>query len=129
MPENDNVALIRENFERFGRGEGEAVYATWADDAVWHVLDASRYQGTYTRDEYFAMLSTTWATDIPDYSTEVVSCQAFGDELVVVYLRSSGTTPDGPVDSNGGLMIYRVGGGKIVEGWALSRGRDATTPF
>ncbi len=129
MPGDDNVALIRENFERFRRGEGEAVYATWADDAMWYVLDASRYQGSYTRDEYFAMLSTTWATDVPDYSFEVASCEGYGDELVIAHLRSAGTTPDGPIDSNGGLMIYRVVDGKIVEGWALSRGRDATTPF
>ena len=129
MHGDDNAALIRENFERFGRGDGEAVYATWADDAVWHVLDANRYHGDYTRDEYFAMLSTTWVGDVPDYAFEVVSCAAYGDELVVVHLRSSGTTPDGPINPNGGLMIYRLLDGRIVEGWALSRGRDATTPF
>ena len=88
MHGDDNAALIRENFERFGRGDGEAVYATWADDAVWHVLDANRYHGDYTRDEYFAMLSTTWVGDVPDYAFEVVSCAAYGDELVVVHLRA-----------------------------------------
>lgn len=128
MAREENVALIRENFERFGRGEGEAVYATWADDAVWHILDANKYQGTYTRDEYFGMLSTL-AAEIPDYSFEVASCEGYGDELVVVHLRSSGTTPEGPINPNGGLMIYRVVDGKIAEGWAMSGGRDATTPF
>ena len=124
-----NADLVRENFARFARGEGEAVYATWANDAVWHVLDATRYKGDYTRDEYFTMLGTNWATDVQDYAPEVISCEPFGEDLVVVHLRSSGTHVDGPIDEKGGLMIYRVVEGKIAEGWALSRGKDATTPF
>jgi ketosteroid isomerase-like protein len=124
-----NADLVRENFARFARGEGEAVYASWAEDAVWHVLDATRYQGNYTRDEYFTMLGTTWATDVQNYSPEIVSCESYGEDLVVAHLKSSGTHIDGPIDELGGLMIYRITDGKIVEGWALSRGKDATTPF
>jgi uncharacterized protein len=125
----ENAELVRRNFESFAAGEGDAVYATWAPDAVWHILDATQLQGDYTRDEYFAMLATTWAELVPDYSFEVVACEPYGEELVVVYMRSTGTTPNGPIDANGGLMIYRVVDGKIVEGWALSRGRDAKTVF
>jgi hypothetical protein len=93
------------------------------------VLDATRLQGDYTRDEYFTMLATTWAEYVTNYAFELESCEPFGDELVVAYLRSTGDTLDGPIDPNGGLMIYRVLDGRITEGWALSRGRDATVPF
>ena len=124
-----NAELIRRNFELLRQGRGEAVYATWAPDAVWHVLDATRLQGDYTRDEYFTMLATTWAEYVSDYSFDVVDCRSYGTDLVVVHLRSRGTTSDGPIDDTGGLMIYRVVDGMIVEGWALSRGRDAHTPF
>jgi hypothetical protein len=124
-----NADLIRENFARFARGEGEAVYATWADDAVFHVLDATRYHGNYSRDEYFTMLATTWGADTQDYQFTVVSCEAYGDDLVVAHLKSIGTHIDGPIDERGGLMIYRIANRKIVEGWALGRGTDATTPF
>ena len=127
--EDTNAELIRRNFELFQQGHGEAVYAAWAPDAVWHVLDATRFQGDYTRDEYFTMLGTTWAEEVPDYAFDVVDCRSYGNALVVVHLRSRGTTSDGPIDENGGLMIYRVVDGKIMEGWALSRGRDARTPF
>ncbi len=126
---DSNADLVRENFARFARGEGEAVYATWADDAVWHILDASRYRGDYTRDEYFALLAGNWATDVTDYRFEVEVCESFGEELVVAYLKSSGVSVDGPIDENGGLMIYRVVNGKVAEGWALSRGKDAKTGF
>lgn len=129
MGNAENAELIRRNFEYYAAGEGEAVYATWAPDAVWHILDATPLQGDYTRDEYFTMLATTWAETVSDYRFEVASCEAYGDELVVVYLRSSGSTPSGPIDPNGGLMIYRVVDGTIVEGWSLSRGGDAATPF
>jgi hypothetical protein len=109
--------------------KGKPVYASWAEHAVWQVLDATRYQGDNTRDEYFTMLGTTWATDVQNYSPEIVSCESYGDDLVVAHLKSSGTHIDGPIDEMGGLMVYRVANGKIVEGWALSRGKDATTPF
>jgi len=129
MGASENAALIRRNWELFAEGQGEAVYATWAEDAVWHVLDATRFQGDYTRDEYFTMLSTTWTEYVTSYRPELVSCESFGDELVVAYLRSTGETLEGPIDPNGGLMIYRVLDGRIIEGWAVSRGRDATTLF
>ena len=64
-----------------------------------------------------------------NYVSELESCEPFGDELVVAHLRSTGETLDGPIDPNGGLLIFRVLDGRITEGWALSRGRDATVPF
>lgn len=121
--------LIRQNWELMRQGRVAEVYATWSPDAVWHVLDATRLQGDYTRDEYFTMLATTWSDFVSEYEFEVVDCRSYGDDLVVVHLRSRGMTADGPIDENGGLMIYRVRDGRIVEGWALSRGRDARTPF
>ena len=87
------------------------------------------FEGTYSRDDYFALLGRM-SELVPDYRLEVVSCEAYGDELVVVvYIRSPGTSPQGPVDENGGLMIYRVVAVLIVERWAVSQGRDAKTPF
>ena len=127
--DDTNAALIRRNFELLQQGQAEAAYATWAPDAVWHVLDATRLQGDYTRDEYFTTFATTWAKYVSDYAFDVVDCRSYGNDLVVVHLRSRGTTSDGPIDEDGGLMIYRVVDGRIVEGWALSRGRDARTPF
>src|SRR5688500_4748122 len=115
MGASENAELIRRNFELFAAGDGASVYATWSPDAVWHVLDATRFQGDYTRDEFFTLLATAWAEVVSDYEPEVVSCEPFGDELVVVYLRSSGTSIDGPIDTNGGLMIYRVVDGRVVE--------------
>lgn len=129
MGASENAALIRRNWELFAEGRGEAVYATWAEDAVWHVLDATRFQGDYTRDEYFTMLATTWAEYVTSYAPQLVSCESFGDELVVAFLRNTGETLEGPIDPNGGLMIYRVLDGRISEGWAVSRGRDATALF
>ena len=123
-----HVELIRRNFELLAAGDATAVYATWHPEAQWHILDHAGFEGTYSRDEYFALLGR-WSELLNDYSIEVVSCDAYGDELVVVYIRSTGTTAQGPVDENGGLMIYRVVDGLIVEGWAVSRGRDAKTFF
>ena len=87
MGASENAALIRRNWELFADGQGEAVYATWAEDAVWHVLDATRFQGDYTRDEYFTMLATTWAEYVTSYAPQLVSCESFGDELVVADAR------------------------------------------
>ena len=102
--------------------------STWHPESQWHILDHAGLQGTYSRDDYFALLGR-WSELVSDYSMQLVSCEAFGDELVVAYVRSTGTTAQGPVDENGGLMIYRVVAGLIVEGWAVSRGRDAKTYF
>lgn len=121
MSGEQNAAVIRENFARFERGEGEAVYATWSPDAVWHGLDAGRFHGSLSRDEYFAMLAR-WAEEVPDYRYEVALCEPCGPELVVVHLRSSGTTPEGPIEPGGGVMVFRLEDGLVVECWAVSRG-------
>lgn len=124
-----NAELIRSNFERFLAGDVAAVLVTWADHAVWHILDCNRYEGEYTKHEYFALLTKAWVEDVSGYELRVLSVQPFGDHLVVVHVESSGTTIDGPIDPGGGLMIYRLDDGLIVEGWAVSKGQDATTAF
>jgi len=125
---SENAELIRRNFERLAAGDASDVFATWHPEAQWHILDHAGLEGTYSRDDYFALLGQ-WSEMVTDYRLGVVSCEAYGDELVVAYIRSTGTSAEGPVDENGGLMIYRVVDGLIVEGWAVSRGRDARLLF
>ena len=120
-----NAALIAENFRRFAAGDFEGVMSTWAGDALWHILDANPWQGTHSKIDYFTKVLGEFSVDRGDYRVHVESITEFGPELVVVHLRSTGIN----IDPAGGLMIYRVVDGTVVEGWALSRGRDATLPF
>ncbi len=124
-----NADLVRENFARFARGEGEAGYASSGEDAVWHVLDAIRYQGDDIRDEYFTMPGTTWTTLVQNYSPEIVSYESYGDDFVVVHLKSLETHIDGPIDELGGPDGLSDPGGQDRRGRAPSRGKHATTPF
>ena len=119
------VAVVRGTFERFAAGDVESVMATWADDAEWHVLDAGPLRGSYSKLDYFTKVLPEFAASHEDYELTVESVTAHGPELVVVHVRSTGSN----IDPDGGLMIYRVVDGEIVEGWALSRGRDARLPF
>ena len=128
MGGTQNVDVIQRNFEALAAGDSDTVHASWHPEAQWHILDQAGLEGTYSRDEYFALLGR-WSEFVSDYSPTVVSCEAYGDELVVAYVRATGTTAQGPVDENGGLMIHRVVAGQIVEGWAVSRGREAKTFF
>jgi ketosteroid isomerase-like protein len=123
------AALVRDDFARFLAGDIDAVQATWAEHAIWHILDFNRFEGEDTKREYFALLTGPWLEEVTDARLEVLSVQPFGDHLVVVHVSSSGSSSDGPIDPAGGLMIYRFDGEVIVEGWALSKGQDATTPF
>ena len=124
-----NAVLVAANFERFAAGDVAAVRATWSDRAVWHILDFNRFEGEYTADEYFALLTGPWQDYAQDYVLRVLSVVPYGDHLVVAHIESSGTTPDGPIDGSGGLMIYRLADGEIVEGWGVGKGADAVTAF
>ena len=126
---SSNAALVAANFARFATGDVRGARATWADDAVWHILDVNRFEGEYTVDEYFDLLTGPWQQYTQDYELRVQSIVAYGDHLVVVHVESTGDTPDGPIDGSGGLMIYRFTDGRIVEGWAVSKGSDAITAF
>ena len=120
-----NKRLIADNFERFAAGDIAGVMSTWADDAEWHILDANPWQGTHTKAEYFTKVLAEISVGRDDYRLNVESIAEFGTELVVVHVTSTGTN----IDPGGGLVIYRVVADKVVEGWALSRGRDANLPF
>lgn len=87
----------------------------WSDGAVWHTTGDHDLARDYDRDAYFAMLGD-WGRRYPDYEAEMKDLREYGDEVVLVYLESSKGMAPGRAS---GLLVYRVVGGRIVEGWAI----------
>ena len=119
-----NERVVRGVFESFSRGDAASAREAWAPDGVWHGLDAGPLRLDLVRDDYFEMLGR-WAAGVRDYRFELRMCEACGPALVVVHLDSSGTTAQGPLPEGGGVMVFRLDGGQIVECWTVSRGAAA----
>lgn len=113
------TALGEEDLERARR--------FWRDDAVWHSGGSSNtvpYAGDYGPDDYMEVLAQA-KSDYVDYRIQVDAVYELPPELVYFHLKSwAAAGPYGEMDGSGALMVYRVIGDKIVEGWGIPARHD-----
>jgi ketosteroid isomerase-like protein len=110
--------------QAMGSGDIAAARAAWADDAIWHVTGSHDVAGDYSPDEYLAMLGE-WATRYPDYAADFKEFTSYGDTAVLHMESRGGMAPD----TASGLLVYRVRGEKIAEGWAIPSFGDGRYAF
>ena len=148
MSEADNMALARRfiepGYQEAMSGNLDVVHQYFADNYQDHTPLHPEHSGVHGVKELIA--DTGRAT--PDLRMEALQIAADGD-LVFVHWRATGThqqqhqitkharhlEPSGAEESVSGINLYRIEGGKFVEGWhyhnvleyvqALAQGRSA----
>lgn len=148
MSEQDNMALVRRymehGYQEAIRGNLDVVHQYFADHYHDHSPLHPEHAGVHGLKEIIADTGQA----MPDVRNEVLHIAAAGD-LVFVHWQATGThqqqhqitkharhlEPSGAEESVSGINLYRIEGGKFVEGWhyhnvleyvqALAQGRSA----
>lgn len=97
----------------------------WDEQAIWHLTGSHELARDYNRHDYFEMLGS-WHAAYPSYKAEMKDVRDYGDEVVVVYLESVEGMAPGPAS---GILVYRVVGGTIREGWGIPASDAGRYPF
>ncbi len=109
------VEVVQSMWASLTRGDVAGFRARWTEDAVWHLTGTHARARDYDIDAYLAMLAE-WFAAYPRYAGEFLEWQTIGNELVYVATRSTAGEAPGTA---GGLIVYRVVGGRITEGWGI----------
>lgn len=67
-----------------------------------------------------------WFGDFPEYVATDFEMRAYGEDVVVVHLVTTGGAAGGTAS---GLMIFRVRDSLIVEGWGITTFDGGRWPF
>lgn len=122
---DDVEAPVRTFFGALAGGDFDGARDAWDADGTWHVQGHHELAGDYPRDDYLDMLRR-WFQDFPHYTALEFHMERFGSDVVLVHL----CTVDGQFDGVAtGLMIFRVAGGLITEGWAIPTFAGGAFPF
>lgn len=97
----------------------------WDEQAIWHLTGSHEMARDYNRHDYFEMLGS-WHAAYPSYKIEMKDMRDYGEEIALVYLESVEGMAPGPA---GGILVYRVVGGTIREGWGISAMGGGRYPF
>jgi len=127
--EHPDVAIVRQGFEAFEKGDVEWMDAHLADDVVWHVGGNSKWAGSYEGKagvlEFFARqtqaLGGAPSLDIHDILGN--------DEHVVVLGTASATAPDGSSAEWKYAQIFHITDGKATDVWGMAENDAAVDPF
>ncbi len=118
MAEHRNVAIVRELYAAFSRGDLEAIRGCLADEAVWHAAGRNWIVGDYHgRDAIVGLLAAMALYAEGSYSVEVRDVLG-NDRRVVGLHRSSARRADGRSLDVDDVLIFDIADGKVVEVWA-----------
>jgi hypothetical protein len=117
MVGHPNEYLVRNLFDAFLRGDVVTIYASMAEDAVWHFPGrkgqlAGDHRG---REAIFAFLAKPAELTGGYFTVELIDVLA-NDENAVAIFRAIGER-DGRELNNHNCLRMRIEDGKIVEFW------------
>jgi ketosteroid isomerase-like protein len=117
--------VVRSFFEAMAAGDAVEAVSKWDEQAIWHSTGSHELARDYRRDEYLHMVRS-WSAAYPSYYAEMKDVREYGDHVAVVYLESTGGMAPGRAS---GLLVYRVVGGTIREGWGIPAFEAGRYPF
>jgi ketosteroid isomerase-like protein len=127
--EHPNVALVREGFEAFQKGDTQWMDEHMADDIVWHVGGNSKWSGAY---EGKAKVLDMFArqTQAMGGSPSVDIHDILGnDDHVVTLGTASATAPDGSTAEWKYVQVFHIKDGKTTEVWGMAENDASVDPF
>ena len=110
----DNVDLIQESWEAFGRGDVDAAANSASDEAEIVVPETLPWGGTYIGPEGLRDLLDALRASFDGLKTVPEKVLGADDEHVVVVVRASGRTKQGHAVENRAAWVYRLRNSQIV---------------
>lgn len=110
-----NVALAREMYEAFGRGDVPGVLGGMAEDIEWHETVGTPYGGLYNGPQAVAEnIFAPVVQDIEDFAVTPEDIYSDGDEVIVVArYTGKGAVTGKPLDVPG-VHIFTFRDGKVT---------------
>jgi ketosteroid isomerase-like protein len=115
MSNESRVEFVQAMYQQLTGGDVAGARSMWSDDAVWHLTGDHDLAKDYDPDSYFQMIGL-WAERYPSFVPEFKEARDLGEEGAMIVMESTNGMAPGVAS---GVMIYRVAGGKIQEGWAI----------
>jgi ketosteroid isomerase-like protein len=128
MAADANGALVSRLFDAFERADAFALRGLFADDAVWTVGGSSRLAGVHRgRRAIVRFLGSLPRLTDRTYASELVDVLASEERAAVLY-RATGRRDGRELDIDQ-LLLFRIGGGVVVEVLALPSDQAAFDAF
>jgi ketosteroid isomerase-like protein len=115
MSNESRVEFVQAMYQRLTGGDVAGARSMWSEDAVWHLTGDHDLAKDYDPDSYFQMIGL-WAERYPSFVPEFKEARDIGEEGAMIVMESTNGMAPGVAS---GVMIYRVVGGQIQEGWAI----------
>ena len=127
--EHPNVALARQGFEAFQRGDMAWMDDHMADDVIWHVGGNSKWAGSYQGKANVLEFFGRQAQAIGQPPTVDIHDVLGNDDHVVTLGTASATGPDGSTAEWKYTQIFHIRDGKLTEAWGMAENDAAVDPF
>jgi uncharacterized protein len=127
--EHPNVALVREGFEAFQRGDMGWMDQHLADDVVWHIGGNSKWAGAYEGKAKVLDLFARQTQAMGQPPSVNVHDILGNDDHVVTLGTASATGPDGSTAEWKYVQVFHVKDGKATEVWGMAENDATVDPF
>jgi ketosteroid isomerase-like protein len=113
-----NQELISAAYDAFGRGDVEALGATWTDDVAWHLAGTHQLAGEHEgRDAVMAFLGRILEITGGTFRVELQNAHA--DDHSGYSLHKSTATRDGATIESWTVLGYRFTDGRVSQIWTF----------
>lgn len=128
MVEHPNVAIIRQGFHAFSKGEIATLLDLLSENAIWHSPGknplSGDYEGRHAILEYFAKFAKL---SQGTFRTELHNILATENHGVAITRDTAKC--NGKIMSWDGAVIFRLEDGKLTEAWAMNQDQEAVDEF
>src|SRR5215470_1087689 len=128
--EHPNVALVREGYAAFQRGDTEWMDQHLADDAIWYVGGNSKWSGEYRGKanvlDFFARQVQALGGQPPTFEIHDV---LGNDEHVVAIGTATATAANNDRAEWKYVQVFHVRDGKVTESWGMADNDALVDPF
>jgi len=129
MAEHPNVAVVRNAYDSFAKGDLEGAMADMTDDSVFHFGGDGPNSGDHKgREAIAAALIKNFELTGGNWTLDVKGIYA-DDNHAAVFLHETASRPDGASISLDEVHILRLRDGKVVDLWDLAEDIQAHDDF
>ena len=129
MAEHPNVAVVRNAYDSFAKGDLEGAMADMTDDSVFHFGGDGPNSGDHKgREAIAAALIKNFELTAGKWALDVTGIYADDDHAAVV-LHETASRPDGASIELDEVHVLRLRAGKVLDLWDLPEDIQAHDNF